>query len=248
MKIKTLSSIAGLLLLVGAPLLANDTDWLDNFESAKQKAKQEGKAILACFTGSDWCPYCMKLETEILSKNEFKTWAKEKVILLMVDFPRTKPQKAEVAAQNAKLNAEYQISGLPTVLFLSATGDKLGRTGYNSMPVEEWLKAGDFFVDPYNAEAAKDKNAAAQATEQARKADDASRDAAIKARRKELADEGYREWSDKSGRKVFAKYVATAAGVVGLIAENGEKLRIKLSDFSQDDQAHIRSLRESNQN
>jgi len=245
----TLYSILALTCLLSTQLRASDAAWLDNFETAKQKAEREGKAILACFTGSDWCPYCIKLENEVLSKDAFSKWAKDKVVLLMVDFPRRKTLKAEVAKQNAELSAQYQVGGLPTVLLLAADGEKLGKTGYNSKPVDEWVKICDYYIDPYLAKAAQNKSSAAAdpAKASARKeSSDAERAAALKARRKELESDGYREWSDKTGRKIFAKYVATAAGVVGLISDSGEKLRIKLTDFSKDDQAYIRSLRESN--
>ena len=44
-------------------------------EDAKALAKKENKLILADFTGSDWCGWCIKLKDEVFSKPEFQTWA-----------------------------------------------------------------------------------------------------------------------------------------------------------------------------
>ena len=52
--------------------------WFDDFAAAKAAARKEGKPILANFTGSDWCPWCIKLENEILGQkaflDEMSTW------------------------------------------------------------------------------------------------------------------------------------------------------------------------------
>lgn len=36
--------------------------WQTDFSSAKLKAKEEGKNLLVCFTGSDWCGFCIDLK------------------------------------------------------------------------------------------------------------------------------------------------------------------------------------------
>ena len=40
-------------------------EWLTNYEAAKAEATAKHKRILALFTGSDWCPSCMKFEAEV---------------------------------------------------------------------------------------------------------------------------------------------------------------------------------------
>ena len=238
-----------LLILVAALLLCGDAfgkdKWLDNFEDAKAQAAKEGKAIVANFTGSDWCPYCVKLDKEVLATDDFKEWAKEKAVLLIVDFPRGKSQKAAVKEQNAKLKSEYQISGFPTVLFLSADGEKLGRSGYTGKPPQEWVKSGDRAIDPYLAKLAEKKVAAEQNIAAAAADKKKAEEAALTAKREKLMSAGYRYWTDKASRKVFAKQHAVVGGVVGLVDENGRKLRIKLSDFSQEDQAFIKAQQTS---
>ena len=79
---------------------AQDEGWLVDLEEAYNQSKQTDKPILANFTGSDWCGWCKKLRAEVFSRPEFKTWAKENVILLELDFPRRKRLPDQQIEQN----------------------------------------------------------------------------------------------------------------------------------------------------
>ncbi len=74
-------------IIFAAPALADDDAWTESLQKAQQLSKDSGKPIMANFTGSDWCPYCISLEKEIFSTEAFKKWAADNVILLKVDFP-----------------------------------------------------------------------------------------------------------------------------------------------------------------
>ena len=104
--------------------------WLDNFAAAQAAAKKEGRPILANFTGSDWCPWCMKLEKEVFSQKEFQNYASSNLVLFIADFPNGKRQSAQIAKQNKGLETKYAVKGFPTVLLLDADGNVLGQTGY----------------------------------------------------------------------------------------------------------------------
>ena len=74
------------------PLAAQEgAAWLTDFEAAKAAAKKDGKVILADFTGSDWCSWCIKLHDEVFSKPEFQEWAAKKVVLLELDEGADRP-------------------------------------------------------------------------------------------------------------------------------------------------------------
>ena len=113
--------------------------WLTDWKVALERAKKERKPILADFTGSDWCGYCIKLKDEVFSTAEFKEWAEKNVILVEVDFPKQKEQSAALKAQNQELQTKYRIQGYPTVLFLDAKGKELGKSGYRKGGPEAWL-------------------------------------------------------------------------------------------------------------
>jgi len=104
--------------------------WETDLEVAKKRAKEEHKEILADFTGSDWCGWCIKLKKEVFDQPEFQEYAKKHLIMLELDFPRKKELPAKLKEQNAKLNEEFQIDGFPTILLINARGKEINRTGY----------------------------------------------------------------------------------------------------------------------
>jgi thioredoxin-related protein len=124
-----------------APATApSDTAWTESYDGALAQAKSEKKLVLADFTGSDWCHYCVQLRREVLNKPEFMTWAASHVVLLEVDYPRRKSQADEVKAQNERLKNQFNIDGYPTVVVMNADGKEVGRiVGYDGE--KEWSDA-----------------------------------------------------------------------------------------------------------
>ena len=113
-------------------LMAGGEGWLTNFEDAKKQASLENKSLLVDFTGSDWCGYCIKLKEEVFDKKEFADFAKDKFILVELDFPSKKKQDPAIKAQNAELGKKYRIQGYPTILLMDAKGRPFAKTGYQS--------------------------------------------------------------------------------------------------------------------
>lgn len=117
-----------------------ESQWGTSFEAAKKVSAERGIPILADFSGSDWCGWCIKLEKEVFSKAAFKDYAKTNVVLLLVDFPRRKTLGTELKSQNQKLAQTYGIEGFPTVLLLDSTGKELARTGYQPGGAEKYVE------------------------------------------------------------------------------------------------------------
>lgn len=130
--------VIGTLLLAGS-LHAADEGWMTDFEAAKQAASTN-RLILADFSGSDWCGWCMKLDKEVFSQPAFKAFAKEHLVLFLADFPRRKEQSATVQKQNEALSERYDIQGFPTVLLLDAGGNVVARTGYKPGGAEKYVE------------------------------------------------------------------------------------------------------------
>ncbi|MCX7044038.1 MAG: thioredoxin family protein [Candidatus Sumerlaeota bacterium] len=133
----------GALMLAGAGVYAAETGWTENLEAAKQQAAKEGKDLLMDFTGSDWCGYCIKLDKEVFSTDEFKKAAPKNFILVKLDFPndRSKMSK-ETQVQNARLRKEYGVSGYPTIYLADATGVPYGVLGgYGGEGAAKWLES-----------------------------------------------------------------------------------------------------------
>jgi thiol:disulfide interchange protein len=121
--------------------------WFTSLSLAQAEARQSGKPILADFTGSDWCPWCIRLRKEVFDTKFFKEWAVKNVVLLELDFPQSKPQDAATKKANRDLAAKYKIEGYPTVLFLTVEGKVLGTSGYQAGGPVLWTRNAQKFLN-----------------------------------------------------------------------------------------------------
>ena len=70
--------------------------WGTDYPAALTQAASSKKPILLEFTGSDWCPPCMKLTKTVFEQPAFEDFAKENLVLVKLDFPRGKEQSADL--------------------------------------------------------------------------------------------------------------------------------------------------------
>ncbi len=103
---------------------------MTDLPKAEAKAKAENKLVMMDFTGSDWCPWCIKLNKEVFSTPEFGQYAAKNIVPVEVDFPRSKAQSAEQKKANQALQEKYKVEGYPTVVVLNSEGQKIGELGY----------------------------------------------------------------------------------------------------------------------
>ena len=113
--------------LVSGPVARAESSWLTDYKKAQQEAKAGNKFLLLDFTGSDWCGWCKKFDREVLLQPEFKDFARDNLVVVELDFPRGKPQTPDLKKQNRELAQQYEIVGFPTIVVLSADGQKLWR-------------------------------------------------------------------------------------------------------------------------
>jgi thioredoxin-related protein len=125
--------------------------WYTDVMKANEISTATGKPIFALFTGSDWCIWCKRLQNNVFSKPEFIEWAKKNVVLLELDFPRTKKLSPELTKQNQDLLQQFKVTGFPTVWMFFLNMDEkakqititpLGSFGYpqNPEPGKEQVK------------------------------------------------------------------------------------------------------------
>jgi thioredoxin-related protein len=120
-----------MLLLGAAGARAQEGHWLDNYKTAVETAKTSNKNILLDFTGSDWCPWCIRMDKEVLDTKDFKDYADKNLVLMVVDFPQSKQLSARVQAQNDDLQKKFGADGFPTFILVDKEGKVLGQqVGY----------------------------------------------------------------------------------------------------------------------
>ena len=130
-----------------------DLVWHTDLKEAMEIAKKQDKPLFLFFTGSDWCGWCIRLQKEVFKTPEFEAWAKEKVILVELDFPRRTEQAAEIKNQNNQLQQAFGVQGFPTVWFAKADDkagkinfEQLGSTGYVAGGPSVWLSGADQII------------------------------------------------------------------------------------------------------
>ena len=131
--------LTGLLFLLSGLASFGAEGWMTDFEAAQAKAAEIEKPMLLDFSGSDWCGWCIKLDKEVFSKEAFQEYAESELVLVELDFPRSKPQSEELKAQNQALAEKYGVRGFPTIILLSPEGELIARTGYRRGGAEAYV-------------------------------------------------------------------------------------------------------------
>lgn len=174
-------SVAALFGGFSMSVFAAGEGWMNDWEAAKKLAAEQKKDLLVDFTGSDWCSWCKKLDKEVFSEDAFKAAAKEKYVLVALDFPRSKELPEAEKAQNAKLQAAFAVEGFPTIFLADSDGRPFARTGYQPGGAEPYVK--------HLAELTEAKTKRDQALADAGKAEGLDKAKALKAALDSLPDE-----------------------------------------------------------
>lgn len=124
-------------------VLLTSTNWLSDFEQARQQAKDKNQLILLNFSGSDWCGPCIKMKKEIFDTQEFQDFAAGNLVLVRADFPRHKKNQLEARQKehNEALAEQFNPTGkFPLTLLVDANGKVLHQwDGYSNMSAETFI-------------------------------------------------------------------------------------------------------------
>lgn len=132
MNYKMKFAVAASAILSGSFLVqAGGEGWSHDFAASSKMAAAENKVMLVDFTGSDWCSWCIKLNKEVFSHDEFKDGVKDGYVLVELDFPHDKSKLTpDTITQNEELKEKYSVAGFPTILLLDGEGRPFAKTGY----------------------------------------------------------------------------------------------------------------------
>ncbi|WP_366520898.1 DUF1573 domain-containing protein [Flavobacterium sp.] len=134
--------------------------WHTNIDEAIALSKAENKPLFLFFTGSDWNGWSTRLQNEVFNTPEFIAWARGKVILVELDFPRRTAQSDDLKIQNNKLQQFFQVIGYPTVWFAKpgviidgkTNFERLGETKYVAGGPLVWLEKANQIVAKYQVD------------------------------------------------------------------------------------------------
>lgn len=199
--------------------------WEASETIARRRSAREGKPMLIWFTDSQSSPMCKAVAQELFSKPEFGAWATEKLVRLRVDanivaddpglsLDDKETRKIDIRSYNSELRKRYKVLGYPTFVMLNTSGEVVGRyRGYKRGDADFFwgqLKHGQIVADNAN-----------------------------KSWRANLAKKGYREWSDRKGRVIFARLVQYHKGTLTFIEPDGSRSRTSEEKLSDDDRVWI---------
>jgi protein disulfide-isomerase len=118
------------LLFMVPMILVGEINWLSDFDEGVAAAEAQNKPLLVYFSGSDWCSWCQKLDSEVLAQETFQDRVSERFIFVQVDFPRRTPLSEEQQATNDALRRRFAVRGFPTIMLLDSNGRVMETTGY----------------------------------------------------------------------------------------------------------------------
>lgn len=139
---KTIKASVFALFAALAVSVAHAGDYLTDFEEGKKKATAEKKALLVKFTGSDWCPPCIKLQKEVFAKRSFRKGVEKDFVIVVLDYPSKKKLPKAQTAANKKVAEQYKIDSYPTVMLMDSNGKTFKSfSGYNGSGAKTYLAA-----------------------------------------------------------------------------------------------------------
>jgi len=105
--------------------------WTMDFGAARKLAARKKFPVLLNFSGSDWCGWCKVMEKNVFSQKDWKIYAKDNLLMVVIDFPKDGtivPKK--YLERNAQLKEKYNVEGFPTFIVLDDDAETvLGRMG-----------------------------------------------------------------------------------------------------------------------
>lgn len=101
--------------------------WSKKLDAALKDAKEYDLPVMVLFTGTSWCPYCVKLENEVLSKSEFKRLAGGKMLAVKYECPTP----GGYTPEGKKKAQQFKIKGVPHYVILNKDGKVIGDGGYH---------------------------------------------------------------------------------------------------------------------
>jgi protein disulfide-isomerase len=119
---------------------AADIPWTTDLDAALDRAAKNDMTVLALFTGSDWCPYCEKLDRDLVRTEEFADFIGTGIIPVFIDFPKKKTLQDEQVRKNSEWKKRYAVVGYPTMLLFGSDGKVIGTVEYTGRDAASYIR------------------------------------------------------------------------------------------------------------
>lgn len=108
---------------------ANQINWLRSYADAVALSQSTSRPIVILFTGTGWCPACMKLERQVITRPEFAQAVGQKFVFLKAEFPDYS-EGSVMASPYKPLLDRYGVDAFPTIVVVNANGQQLFTVNY----------------------------------------------------------------------------------------------------------------------
>ncbi len=103
--------------------------WTADVQKAKAEATKYDLPILLLYTAPSWCGYCKKLDDQLLTQDEFKTYANKNLVLLIADYS-DRAEGDKWGEKNKAIIEACSIGGFPHMYLLTPDAKNLGSVQY----------------------------------------------------------------------------------------------------------------------
>ena len=121
-----------------APATQSQINWQPDYNTAVSLARSSSKPIIILFTGTHWCPACMKLERDVLTKPQFAEAVGDKFIFLKAEFPNYTAESIRASPFKFLLD-RYQVDSFPTIIVINPDGQTLFNVNYQPGGIEAYV-------------------------------------------------------------------------------------------------------------
>ena len=108
---------------------ATRINWTNDYSDAVSQARAQNKPIVILFTGTTWCPTCIKLENEVLGRPDFARAVGNNFVFLKAEFN----DYSEDGMRNSPyrgLMERYGVQAYPTFIVINPNGQLLYKVNY----------------------------------------------------------------------------------------------------------------------
>ena len=119
-----------------------------NWNKAVAEAKRTDRPLFVLKTGSDWCPWCVKLHDNVLSKPAFAEFASENLVLVYLDNPsKSNPLGEASAPLRTRFTPSKPLApflrrknqSVPSAAVFTADGRRIGAIGGGGLDLDGYL-------------------------------------------------------------------------------------------------------------
>jgi thioredoxin-related protein len=113
-------------------------NWCDSYSDSVRQAQAKSKPLLILFTGTAWCPACIKLEREVLNRSDFANAVGDKLVFYKAEFNDPSPEALESTPDKVLLD-RYNVSAFPTMVVVDHTGRQLFTVPYTGGKANDYV-------------------------------------------------------------------------------------------------------------